>query len=81
MMLINDVMDTVKPRVAQILDADYKVLMYSGVLDIIVALPLTEAFLQTVPWSGLEGLVVNSRHILNVFLHSSTLYICESYIS
>ena len=54
MMLVNDIMDTVKPRVAAILDANY-VLMYSGMLDIIVALPLTEAFLQSVPWSGLEG--------------------------
>ena len=55
MMIINDVMDTIKPRFAQLLDANYKVLMYSGMLDIIVALPLTEAFLDTVPWSGLEG--------------------------
>ena len=55
MMIINDVTDTVKPRVAQILDANYKVLMASGMLDIIVALPLTEAFLETVPWSGLDG--------------------------
>lgn len=54
-MIVNDVMDTIKPRLAQLLDADYKVLMYSGMLDIIVALPLTESFLQTVPWKGLEG--------------------------
>lgn len=56
-MIINDVMDTIKPRLVGLLDADYKVLMYSGMLDIIVALPLTEAFLQTVPWKGLDGLV------------------------
>jgi len=55
MMIMNDVMDTVKPRVTQILDNGYKVLMYSGMLDIIVALPLTEAFLNTVPWQGLDG--------------------------
>lgn len=29
-------------------------MMYTGQLDIIVAIPLTEAFLQTVPWSGLK---------------------------
>jgi len=54
-MLLNDVMDTIKPRLAALLDADYKVLMYSGMLDIIVALPLTESFLRTVPWKGLDG--------------------------
>ena len=30
-----------------------QVLMYTGQLDIIVAIPLTEAFLMTVPWDGL----------------------------
>ncbi|XP_063778038.1 probable serine carboxypeptidase CPVL isoform X2 [Pseudophryne corroboree] len=30
------------------------VLLYSGQLDVIVAAPLTERFLQTVPWSRLE---------------------------
>lgn len=27
-------------------------MMYTGQLDIIVAIPLTEAFLLTVPWNG-----------------------------
>ena len=31
-----------------------QVLIYSGQLDIIVALPLTEAMLQTVPWKFLK---------------------------
>lgn len=31
-----------------------QVLLYSGQLDVIVAAPLTERFLQTVPWSRLE---------------------------
>ncbi|XP_046585302.1 probable serine carboxypeptidase CPVL isoform X4 [Haliotis rubra] len=30
------------------------VLIYNGQLDIIIAVPLTEAWLQTVPWKGLE---------------------------
>ncbi|KAF6024489.1 CPVL [Bugula neritina] len=63
MMIMNDVMDTVKPRVTQILDNGYKVLMYSGMLDIIVALPLTEAFLNTVPWQGLDGYKNATRQI------------------
>lgn len=54
-MIINDVMDTIKPRLEMILDANYKVLMYSGMLDIIVALPLTEAFLDSLQWSGIDG--------------------------
>ena len=29
-------------------------MMYTGQLDIIVAIPLTEAFLMTVEWDGLE---------------------------
>ena len=32
-----------------------QVLIYSGQLDIIVAAPLSEAMLQTVPWSHLQG--------------------------
>ena len=32
----------------------FQVLIYSGQLDIIVALPLTEAMLQTVPWQYLD---------------------------
>ncbi|XP_053373156.1 probable serine carboxypeptidase CPVL isoform X2 [Mercenaria mercenaria] len=51
--IINDIMDTVKPWVATLMD-NYRVMMYTGQLDIIVAIPLTEAFLMTVPWSGLE---------------------------
>ena len=31
-----------------------QVLIYNGQLDIIIAVPLTEAWLQTVQWSGLE---------------------------
>ncbi|XP_041366345.1 probable serine carboxypeptidase CPVL isoform X2 [Gigantopelta aegis] len=51
--LLNDMMQSVKGKIATILD-NYKVLVYNGQLDIIIAVPLTEAWLQTVPWSGLE---------------------------
>ncbi|KAL5006260.1 hypothetical protein ScPMuIL_015066 [Solemya velum] len=51
MHLMNDIMQSVKPWVAVLLD-NYKALLYSGQLDIIVAAPLTEAFLMTVQWSG-----------------------------
>ncbi|XP_067648755.1 probable serine carboxypeptidase CPVL isoform X3 [Haliotis asinina] len=51
--LMNDVMQSVKPWIATLMD-NYKVLIYNGQLDIIIAVPLTEAWLQTVPWKGLE---------------------------
>lgn len=51
--LLNDVMASVKPWIAVIMD-NYKVMIYNGQLDIIIAVPLTEAWLQTVKWSGLE---------------------------
>ncbi|XP_068094770.1 LOW QUALITY PROTEIN: probable serine carboxypeptidase CPVL [Hyperolius riggenbachi] len=51
--LLGDVMKTIKPWLAVLMD-NYRVLLYSGQLDVIVAAPLTERFLQTVPWSRLE---------------------------
>ncbi|KAG9476207.1 hypothetical protein GDO78_002996 [Eleutherodactylus coqui] len=51
--LLFDVMKTIKPWLVVLMD-NYRVLMYSGQLDVIVAAPLTERFLQTVPWSRLE---------------------------
>ncbi|XP_077347484.1 putative serine carboxypeptidase CPVL isoform X2 [Lithobates pipiens] len=51
--LLSDVMKTIKPWLAVLMD-NYRVLLYSGQLDVIVAAPLTERFLQTLPWSRLE---------------------------
>nr|XP_015212615.1 PREDICTED: probable serine carboxypeptidase CPVL isoform X2 [Lepisosteus oculatus] len=51
--LLQDVMKTIKPWLAVLMD-NYRVLMYSGQLDVIVAAPLTERFLPTVPWSKVE---------------------------
>ncbi|XP_065255699.1 probable serine carboxypeptidase CPVL [Emys orbicularis] len=51
--LLEDVMKTIKPWLAVIMD-NYRVLLYNGQLDIIVAAPLTERFLPTVPWSKVE---------------------------
>jgi len=52
-MIVNDIMDSVKPWLAEVMNY-YKVMLYSGNLDIIVALPLTEGMLQTVPWQYLD---------------------------
>ncbi|XP_061442030.1 probable serine carboxypeptidase CPVL [Rhineura floridana] len=51
--LLEDVMKTIKPWLAILMD-NYRVLLYSGQLDIIVGAPLTERFLPTVPWAKVE---------------------------
>ncbi|CAH1790152.1 unnamed protein product [Owenia fusiformis] len=48
--LLEDVMKSVKPWISELLDSGLKSLFYSGQLDVIIAVPLTEAFLQTVDW-------------------------------
>ncbi|XP_028836518.1 putative serine carboxypeptidase CPVL [Denticeps clupeoides] len=51
--LLQDVMKSIKPWLAVLMD-NYRVLIYSGQLDVIVAAPLTERFLPTVNWSGAD---------------------------
>lgn len=51
--LRKDFMQSVKPWVEQLLE-HYRVLIYNGQLDIIVAYPLTVSFLQQLQWSGTE---------------------------
>ncbi|XP_076472382.1 putative serine carboxypeptidase CPVL [Babylonia areolata] len=63
--LLNDVMASVKPWIAVIMD-NYKVMIYNGQLDIIIAVPLTEAWLQTVQWKGLPAYKLAERHIWKV---------------
>uniref|UniRef100_A0A671L247 Probable serine carboxypeptidase CPVL n=1 Tax=Sinocyclocheilus anshuiensis TaxID=1608454 RepID=A0A671L247_9TELE len=48
--LLQDVMKSIKPWLGILMD-NYRVLIYSGQLDVIVAAPLTERFLPTVNWS------------------------------
>lgn len=63
--LLKDVMDTVKPWIATLMD-NYKVMFYNGQLDIIIPVPMTEAFLLTVPWSGLNQYLVADRLVWKV---------------
>ncbi|XP_067004606.2 venom serine carboxypeptidase [Anabrus simplex] len=49
--LKQDVMQSVKPWVEELLE-HYRVLVYNGQLDIIVAYPLTVSYLQTLQWSS-----------------------------
>ncbi|XP_073532668.1 probable serine carboxypeptidase CPVL isoform X2 [Phyllobates terribilis] len=63
--LLSDVMKTIKPWLVVLMD-NYRVLMYSGQLDVIVAAPLTERFLQTVPWSRLEEYKTAERSVWKI---------------
>lgn len=47
--LLADIMQSIKPQLTVAMNY-YKVMIYSGQLDVIVAVPLTEAMLLTVPW-------------------------------
>ncbi|XP_064467760.1 probable serine carboxypeptidase CPVL [Ornithodoros turicata] len=49
--LLDDMMRSVKPWVGTLMD-HYKVLIYNGQLDIIIAYPLTENFVSTISWHG-----------------------------
>ncbi|KAK8780961.1 hypothetical protein V5799_017697 [Amblyomma americanum] len=61
--LLCDVMRTVKPSFAALLERNYKVLVYSGQLDAVVPYPLTENFLATLHWSGAEALDAARRRV------------------
>lgn len=64
--LVDDVMDTVKPWVEDLLNANYSMMFYSGQLDIIVAAPLTEKFLSKLNWKGAQSYKNASRSIYRV---------------
>lgn len=64
--LVNDVMDSVRPWVEDILDANIRSLFYSGQLDVIVGAPLTENFLRQVVWKHRHEYVHAKRYIYKV---------------
>jgi vitellogenic carboxypeptidase-like protein len=63
--LLEDLMQSVKPQLAEAMNF-YKVMLYSGQLDVIVALPLTEAMLLTVPWKYQSEYLRAKRQIWKV---------------
>lgn len=63
--LLRDFHASMVPRL-QVLLENYKVLIYSGQLDIIIGAPLTELFLPKVEWSGQSAYQVASRKIWRV---------------
>lgn len=63
--LVNDIMQSIRPWLAELMD-NVRVLMYSGQLDIIVAAPLSEAFLKDIKWSGQEAYLEAKKNIWKV---------------
>ncbi|KAJ8313565.1 hypothetical protein KUTeg_008126 [Tegillarca granosa] len=49
--LVNDIMASVKDWIVPLMD-NYKVMIYNGQLDIIIAVPLSETFITSIPWKG-----------------------------
>lgn len=60
--LENDIMKSVKPWIAELME-NYKVMIYNGQLDIIIAYPLTISFVNSIPWSGANDLSSTERII------------------
>lgn len=50
--LLKDFMVSFVDELVLMLDNDYKVLLYSGQLDVIIGVALTERFFPGVPWHG-----------------------------
>jgi len=50
--LLSDVMQSVKPWIEELIAAGYKVLIYNGQLDVIIAHPLTQSFIDSLQWPG-----------------------------
>jgi len=71
--LVNGIMDSVKPLVEDLLNADYPVLIYSGQLDIIVAAPLSENFLRKLQWKGLSKYLRAERKVYKVKAEDKTV--------
>lgn len=59
--LVNDVMQSVAPWISELL-SHYRVLIYNGQLDIIVAYPLTENYLQNLKFAGADQYKTAQRY-------------------
>lgn len=59
--LVNDIMQSVAPWISELL-SNYRVLIYNGQLDIIVAYPLTENYLQNLKFSAADQYKTAQRY-------------------
>ncbi|XP_053465264.1 probable serine carboxypeptidase CPVL isoform X2 [Nycticebus coucang] len=64
--LRDDTVQSVKPWLAEIMN-NYKVLIYNGQLDIIVAAPLTERSLMTIDWKGAKEYEKVEKKVWKIF--------------
>jgi len=64
--LLEDIMNTVKPWVQALIDADYRVLLFSGQLDLIVPYTFTREFLKSLTWSSPDAYYNANRTIWKV---------------
>jgi vitellogenic carboxypeptidase-like protein len=56
MNLLADFHVSLAPELIALLETEYyRVFIYSGQLDVIIGAPLTERFLNVLPWSGLDA--------------------------
>ena len=58
--LLLDVMQSVKPWIEDLIE-HYRVMIYNGQLDVIIAWPLTESFLTSMKWSANKNYTATSR--------------------
>lgn len=66
MHLLKDFMVSLAPELVTLLEAKYRVLLYNGQFDVIIGAPLTERFLQVLPWSGLEAYKAAPRMVWRI---------------
>lgn len=64
--LLGDIMRSVKPWIVDILNRGYRVMVYNGQLDIIIAYPLTENFVNSMDWKHAAEFKNATRHIWRV---------------
>jgi len=64
--LKNDIPKSVKPWLETLLNNDYKVMIYSGQVDVIIAYPQTEEFLANLNWKGANSYRAADRGIWRV---------------
>ncbi|XP_077483072.1 venom serine carboxypeptidase-like isoform X2 [Amblyomma americanum] len=60
--MIDDILKSAKPYMSVLME-NYKVLVYTGHLDLVVPYPATAKFLSKISWSGAEALAAAPRKI------------------
>merc|ERR1712124_120633 len=65
-MLLADFMVTFKPEVELLLSKAYKVLIYSGQLDIIIGAALAERFLPLINWNGATEFAASAKSVWRI---------------